>query len=208
MKEILKLLSISSRALNSNLFDIENVKIKSLNNELKKMLSIKNGFYAFESALHVFPATTSDMEIDIFEWNDIDLWKKEYDQNLSNVIFFAEDIFGVQFCLKDNKIFTFDPETGDYEYLADSLEEWAEKILLDYDILTGASLAHEWQVLHGNIPNGMRLLPKKPFVLGGDYTLENMYLEDSIKGMKYRACIANQIKNLHDGTEIRINIQE
>lgn len=36
--------------------------------------------------------------------------------------FFAEDVFGGQFCIKDSKVYTFDPETGSLGYLADDIE--------------------------------------------------------------------------------------
>ena len=58
-------------------------------------------------------------------------------------LFFAEDIFGTQFCIKSNKIYTFDPETGSIEYIADHIEGWAEIIMKDYNVLTGYPLAHE-----------------------------------------------------------------
>ncbi|WP_068685569.1 hypothetical protein [Variovorax sp. WDL1] len=47
-------------------------------------------------------------------------------------IFFAEDIFGVQFAIKDDVVVSFDPESGEAEEIAGSIEEWANKLLLKY----------------------------------------------------------------------------
>src|SRR5580698_6157623 len=45
--------------------------------ELFHMLEQKNGFYAFEYALHVFPLT-SDPETGLEGWNAESLWRNEY----------------------------------------------------------------------------------------------------------------------------------
>ncbi|MBH3414533.1 SMI1/KNR4 family protein [Pseudomonas putida] len=120
--------------------------------------------------------------------------------------FFAEDVFGGQFCIKDSKVYTFDPETGSLEYLADDIESWVQMLLSDYEVLTGYPLAHQWQKQNGQLPAGKRLLPKVPFVLGGEFVLDNLYLADAVEGMKFRADIAIQIKELPDGAQIRLNI--
>ena len=51
-------------------------------------------------------------------------------------------------------------------------------------------------------------MPKKPFVLGGEYRIENLYLLNAVKAMHLRANLAVQIKNLPDGTSLTWNITE
>ncbi|WP_020396257.1 hypothetical protein [Thiolinea disciformis] len=121
-------------------------------------------------------------------------------------LFFAEDVFGGQFCLRDSQIYTFDPETGAFEWLAHDLEGWAKAILSDYEMLTGYVFAHHWQEQHGSLLAGKRLLPKIPFVLGGEFILDNLYLGDAVTGMRFRASLAHQMKDLPNGTQIRFNI--
>jgi hypothetical protein len=48
----------------------------------------------------------------------------------------------------------------------------------------------------------MRLLPKTPFVCGGKYQLDNLYSVEEVKGMQFRASIANQIRDLPDGSDV------
>ncbi|HKJ51573.1 MAG TPA: SMI1/KNR4 family protein, partial [Gammaproteobacteria bacterium] len=67
-------------------------------------------------------------------------------------------------------------------------------------------LAHQWQVIHGQLPARKRLVPKIPFVAGGEFSIENLFLIDAVEGMKYRADIAIQIKDLPDGTQVKLNI--
>jgi hypothetical protein len=45
---------------------------------LLSLLQRKNGFYAFESALHVFSIQPCSSEISLTEWNAPDLWIDAY----------------------------------------------------------------------------------------------------------------------------------
>lgn len=178
----------------------------SLTDDLLRILRQRNGFYALESALHVFPTHSSPQEIGLDDWNENTLWRSAYKELADGCLFFAEDLFGGQFCIKDNLIYTFDPETGALDYLADDMESWAKAIISDYEVLTGYSLAHQWQQQNGQLPKKKRLLPKMPFVAGGEFKLDNLYLADAVEGMRFRANIANQIKDLPDGAQIKFNV--
>ena len=134
-------------------------------------------------------------------WNSDNLWRKDDGDLAQNCLFFAEDIFGGQFCIFNDKIYSFDPETGAKELVANQIEEWAKIILEDYNVLTGFPLAHKWQQEYGTLPINKRLLPKIPFVGGGTFTVDN-----SVKGMKVRADIAQQIYALPDGTKITVRV--
>jgi hypothetical protein len=61
----------------------------------------------------------------ITDWNKHDLWKAEYDGFADDIFCFAEDLFGQQFVVSDGKIGAFEPETGNVEIVASSLEQWA-----------------------------------------------------------------------------------
>lgn len=49
---------------------------------------------------------------------------------------------------------------------------------------------------------------KIPFVLGGEFSLDNLYLFSSVKNMRSRGNIANQILDLPDGMEIQIKVEK
>ena len=74
----------------------------SLGNELAKFLRLKNGFYAFESALLVRPLFSYDAVFGLKEWNDPALWIDQYSVDLKGFLFFAEDLFGCQFALHND----------------------------------------------------------------------------------------------------------
>ena len=173
--------------------------------ELFSMLSVKNGFFAFEGALHVLPWIAPPSQyMSIQVWNDSSLWRGWYQDQTDGLFFFAEDVFGGQFAIKEDQIVSFDPESGEIEVIAQSIEEWASKLLLNYDLLTGFSAAHSWQLTHGPIPEGKRLLPKRPFILGGAYEESNLFAIDAVKGMQYRGELWQQIRDLPDGAQIRL----
>lgn len=180
----------------------------SLGEELALFLAQKNGFFAFESALHVFPFGAFQSEMTIEEWNRPDLWRHEYGDLADDKLFFAEDVFGGQFCLSAGRVCSFEPETGEVKPIAEAIEDWCKIILADYEFMTGFPLAHEWQKRHGRLMSGTRLVPKRPFVLGGQYAIENLCAMDAIRGMRARGNLARQLKDVPDGAEIEFEIVE
>lgn len=207
-----KLTSISSPALTKNKPCISQELMHlsgNLTSQLHELLKIKNGFYAFESALHVFPSADPILckTMSLETWNEQHLWRGEYNHLTEGCLFFAEDIFGSQFCIHTNQICIFEPETGELENLCSSIDEWAMQILQDHEVLTGFPLAHEWQKKNGKIADGRRLLPKVPFIGGGEFSIKNLYEIDSVQGMKSRASLARQIHDFPDGTKFTFKIQ-
>lgn len=202
-----KLLGIASAPLAAPLGDTSHFnRWGSVGEELAALICQHNGFYAFESALLLRPLDNDQARLGVLQWNQPELWKREFTAELDDALFFAEDIFGPQFAIHDEGICSFDPETGLFEAMATSLERWASEILSDYEFQTGYPFAHEWQMQHGPLPPGIRLLPKKLFVVGGDFTLDNLYAIEDVEGMRFRASIANQIRDLPDGTKIVFNV--
>jgi len=175
---------------------------------LCEVLKLRNGFYAFESALMMRPYSQKCFPMGIVEWNDPKGWKANYDIDLSSECFFAEDIFGEQFSARNDGIAKFDPETGESKLIAANLDEWASKIIDDYPQTTGQPLAHSWQAIHGPLRAGQRLVPKLPFVLGGEFSLTNLAAMNESEMMEVRSKIANQIAGLTEGAKIEFQIVE
>ncbi len=175
--------------------------------ELAALLSGRNGFYAFEGALHVFPLVESSSEEDgpgLEAWNESGLWSDWYHGLVDGMFFFAEDAFGGQFAIRGDEVVSFDPESGEVVALARSLDGWAKELLSNYRELTGSPIAHSWQTINGPIPPGKRLLPKIPFVLGGQYDEKNLFAVDAVKGMRYRGELWEQLRDLPDGAQVRL----
>jgi len=184
-----------------------NDEYNGLPNELLKFLIKSNGLLAFESALLIRPLVQADGIYDVFEWNHPELWKSFFaDDQILATLFFAEDAFGCQYGYFDNKIVQFDPETGCLDFLCESFDMWCNLMMSEYEQYTGYALIHEWQLCNGAIKPEHRLCPVLPFVLGGEYRIDNLYSVHSVQGMKHRANIALQIRDLPDGTNIKFAI--
>jgi hypothetical protein len=204
-----KLLSIACPALSEQPPTVEPkhvIDAGSLADEYAAMLRVRNSFYAFESALHVFPAGTVERGYSLAAWNDPTLWTGEYGDLLAGAVCFAEDVFAEQFVLIDGGVHRLDPEIGELSWIAASLEEWAGQILADYEFETGWTTASEWQGQHGPLPIGHRLIPKTPFVLGGEYDIDNLYAADPVEAMRFRAYLAGEIRDLPNGAQIEFKI--
>jgi hypothetical protein len=206
MTAVEKLLSISSEPLAPKPKALAKIlEPYALGPELFYMLECKNGFYAFESALHVFPLTSA-IGMSLEEWNADSLWRIGYQDLADGLLFFAENAFQDQYCLSANGVLRFCSETGTTKVLADSMEGWAGKLLDDYNCETAWPLASKWQTEHGSLPAGKRLMPKIPFFLGGEYSIENLWAGDAVEGMRFKADLAMQTRDLPDGSAVTMNL--
>jgi hypothetical protein len=208
LTSIEKLLSLSSEALGAVLADSPSQLTEySLGQHLYEMLKSRNGFYAFEGALHVFPIAPKS-RFGLEEWNSQSLWRNQYDDLAEGLLFFAEDALQDQFCLSKSTdgVLRFHAETGQIEIMAESFESWARVILDDSLAQTGWPLLHQWQQKNGVLSEGMRLLPRVPFFLGGEYGLANLWAGDAAEGMRLKGDIAIKTRNLPKGAKVRLQV--
>ena len=208
---ISKLLSICSNELAKPFDDIYGtLKLEPSSKfpDYVALLKMRNRFYGFESALHVFPRTHEQDDFNVFSWNEEKLWRESYGGMTDGHFFFAEDAFGGQFSLKEDGIYSFDPETGESQKMCENLSQWCDAILNDYDFLTGHSLMHQWQITHGKIKQNQRLVPVIPFVLGGEFSVKNLRAQQSVTAMRARGSIAVQIRDVPDGGPIKLNVDD
>jgi hypothetical protein len=174
--------------------------------ELMQLLAHRNGFFAFESALLVRPLLDAPPVWGLVTWNDVSQWKGVY-STLTESLFFAEDVFGNPFAILDEQIVSVDAETGEVDGHWPTLRVWAEAILIESALLAGWPMAHEWQEKHGAIPLGKRLLPRRPFVLGGNYVMDNLVLAPDVEGMRARGRLARQLRDLPAGGEVAYELR-
>lgn len=198
------LLSIASEPLEEPLKKVDSGPL--IEHLVDTFLSKKNGFFAYEYALLVRPFSSVTAPLGVIEWNTPTLWKEQYETNLSDHIFFAENIFGEQYSITHDGVYSFDPELGELSFMAENLSGWEAVILGDFDFNTGYSLAKKWQSKNRMLSKGERLIPKQPFVLQGEFNVDNLIVKLDVESMKIRAGLANEIANLPDGSEIQFKI--
>ncbi|MBB5159679.1 hypothetical protein BJ970_007278 [Saccharopolyspora phatthalungensis] len=170
-------------------------------------MAVCNGFYLFNAGLQVFRAGDEGLGPELARWNHPDTWKETYGKQAEGVFCFAQDLFGVQFAIIDNKqVVAFDPETAQRTPLGESMEEWAQWLLDDPQVRTAGPLATAWQDIHGALDHSNRLLPVQLFVLGGPYELANLRSVDAAEAMRIRGPLARQLRLASDGTIIDFHI--
>lgn len=209
MENIQNLIELASEPIGAG-FD-EDYLPQNLAPQAIQLLSVRDGFYAFEGALLVRPVRDVPNVLGLVTWNSFDLWKSYYSDigiDIQSHTFFGENIFGEQFFLFDDWVGQFDPETGESHKIADNLDAWAGEVLADRDYLTGHGLAHQWQKAHGRLPEGSRLIPKIPFVLQGEFDVSNLVAKSELEAITIRAQLASQLVGLKDGETINFVIAD
>lgn len=124
---------------------------------------------------------------------------------------FAADLFGdFWIALQDGTVRKVLTETVEIDGDEDreSLDAWAEAILADPDVEVGEKFAFAWAEENGPIPNGKRLTGRTPFVMGGDYSFDNIYAIDFAELMAVRLHVGLQIRDLPDGARVMIDTVE
>lgn len=96
--------------------------------ELETVLHLRDGFLALDGALLIRPSVTVGTLMGISDWNRLSGWRQPYAKS-SELLFFADDIFGHCFALYRDGIVRFNPERGTYEHYAFKLEAWAARVL-------------------------------------------------------------------------------
>lgn len=209
MKAIEKLVEIASTPFSNQQPDADVIvgKLPLNHPELRQLAGLlqkKNGFVALENSLLLFGTERTKGVSGLSEWNDLNGWKRYYGENVVETVFFAEDVFGNQFGVNRNSIVRLAPESGGVTEHSKSIDQWAAKILENYDFETGWSVAHEWQQRNGPLPSGYLLLGRKPFVLGGDYVADNLVAVDGMAAMEKLGALYQQIRSVPDGKKVTV----
>ncbi|MEV8226691.1 hypothetical protein AB0P41_11620 [Streptomyces sp. NPDC079167] len=174
---------------------------------LEILLTEMNGFYAFESALHVFPSGEPGLPgRSLEEWNSNLLWRESYGHLMPEMLFFAEDVFGGQFAVaRDNAVYFFNPETAALSKFSKDVASWGDDVIADWNYATGYSVGHEWQAQNGSLPPGHRLVPRIPFSVGGEFSPANMIPVEAVAALKYWGGFALAISRSQDGDQFKFN---
>ncbi len=176
-------------------------------NELGRLISALNGFFAFNAGIQVFRVGDSGWGPELRQWNSPVTWKYTYAGLAEDLFCFGQDLLGTQFGLDSNaSVVAFEPETGNRRVLGDSLEDWAGWLLEDEALNGAAALALGWQQANGALQPDERLIPRQFFVGGGTRVLTNLMAVDSAKAMRIRGPIAQQVHSLPPGTKVDLAV--
>jgi len=174
----------------------------------RQLIENYNGLFAFHRALHVFGCTPTVSFHDILKRNTPERWRGMYGDAVKSLRFFAEEAFGNLYAYGPTGIVFFDIESAESTVVAANFEGWTNYIANDTDYATGRSLLEKWSAAHGPLPFGSRLCPKKLFIIGGQYEVGNLYATDWERNLEFHAEVARQLKNLPEGTKVKIEFRE
>lgn len=183
-------------------------------NKLKKIIKDKaylnflestNGGGILNNSLKFYGVLANQLDFEIF-YNNF-LFKRYFNELVEELFVFAEDAFGNQYgFLKNGKVVLVNIETAAFEFTLENFEDFAQKLFEDIDYFTGFSIMENWIKKHGLIDDHKRLCPKKPFIVGGGYEIENFYVLGKEDLFDFNSYLAKQIKDLPEGTEIQFKI--
>ena len=168
------------------------------------IIESSNGGFFFKQALHLYGFS------DKYDFHDIRginaLLQQEYGKIVDGLIAFGQELFANQFCfdVKTKEIIFFSVESGEREIIAPSFRDWCKLIVTDLEYFTGINVSTQWVNDKGNLQLDQRLYPRKPFIIGGEYKVENLIAGQFPDYIKANANIARQIFNLPDGTAIKL----
>lgn len=163
-----------------------------------------NGGYFYDNALHFFGQS------DRFAFHDfkkMNMITKEHFQHLIEGLVVGEDVFGNLFLYRSNAWGLFNVESAAVEQIANGLDDFLTILTNDIEYYSGGELLDSLSALEVDmLGNGYRLAPKVPFILGGDFTPDNLCLKMFDENLGFSATIAHQIFNLQDGQRIKIKL--
>jgi hypothetical protein len=141
-------------------------------------------------------------------WNEATLWRGHFAGLADGPDFFAESFLGEQFRLDATGIVVrWDPETGEEEALGVGQEDWlnvAERNPADF---VPAWLLRDWEGKNRMLLPTEHLVPRLPFVLGGEYDPTELVAVTAIASLKWRAQLAIQLRDLPDGERVRLTVE-
>ena len=164
-----------------------------------------NGGFFYNQSLQIYGYSQ------LYNYNDIEsvnsLLKKEYENIFAGLISFAQDLFGNQFCfdVANKGIVFFDVETGAKDHIATNFSNWTDVLTERLQYFTGINVLEAW-LLNNHLSFNQRLCPKIPFLMGGEFNVDNLYASVFPNSIKAYANIARQVYDLPDGTPIKLNI--
>ena len=184
-----------------NIADVESIKRSIFDQEYFRYITeISNGGFYFNRSLHLYGFCHTPSFHNIIEVNNF--FSKEYKMIADGKFVFGQDVLSNQFAFAANGVFSINTETGDSDFLARNFSEWLELLSEDTEYLTGINLLQTWESAQYKLQYDQRLCAKKPFIIGGEYSIDNLYAQVYPKYLSSNANIARQIYGKPDGTKI------
>ncbi len=101
-----------------------------------------------------------------------------------------------------NVVAKIDPETAEIAQKFANKQTCANFIESNARVETGWPLWVEWTSLYSGIEWPMRLIPKTPFVLGGEFNVNNLIAVPFKEAFQYYNALSSSLHNLPEGRKV------
>lgn len=165
-----------------------------------------NGGFFFGRSLLLYPFLNTNDYPCIFFINQT--LTTLYGPLFNGLVSFGQDVFGNQFCFDtaNNNVVMFTIEDAGKTIMADSFSGWLDVLASDIDFYTGRPYAAMWLATNHLAINQV-ICPKIPFIIGGDYKIDNFYAAFFPAFIAFNADFAKQIHQLPNGTKVSIHVK-
>lgn len=168
----------------------------------RSFLGEYNGGYFYQRALHFYGFDKTTNYHDILPIN-ASIQKLYSNFSFANGFFsFGCDALYNQYGFYNGSIVMLDIYSGEAEEISGSFNDFIVKLENESNYYTAKPLLAEYELRNGKLANGERLAAVIPFPLGGEFDIANLYTLPQDKLLEFAASIANQLKDLSDGSNV------
>ena len=174
---------------------------------LRAALMARNGCLAYRGALHVRGACLDP------PWHSLrsaiagpQSFTTLYPDLPAGSVAFAEDAFGDQFLLREDRVWHLTAETGEIAEVAPSVEEFFDALLVDVAGVLGYEPIRAVGLVGGELGAGRLISAYPPFVMDAGEAGRSFRAVDALEVRAALAAFAGQIRDLPDGTTVQIKV--
>lgn len=167
------------------------------------IIDTDNGGFFFGKALQIYPNISENVYPGARFLND--KIQQEFGDLFLGYRSFGQDIFGNQFCIKTTtgEVVSFGIEDATVTIIAENFQQWLSVFHNDYNFYSGYSYYLEWLKDH-SLTENQRIVPIKPFIIGGDYVISNFIASEFPRYIEYYSELAKHLNEIPDGTLVKI----
>jgi hypothetical protein len=181
--------------------------LDQLPSSLHAALVARNGCLAYRGALHVRGACLAP------PWHSLrsamagpQSFMALYPGLPAGSVPFAEDAFGDQFLLREDRVWHLTAETGEIAEVASSVEEFFDALLGDIAGVLGYEPARAVGLVGGELGVGQLISVYPPFVMDAGGDGRSFRAVDALDARAALAAFAAQIRDLPDGATVQIKV--
>lgn len=181
--------------------------LEALPRQYRSLLERANGYVAYHGGLHVRGACLHPRWHSLrAAWHGEDALHRLYPAVQQTDVPFAEDALGDQFLLRDEVVLRLLAETGEIEPLGVDLYHFDRAVRSDPIGYLSLTPLDNFRAEGGSLAPGQLLSVHPPFALQADGVEPSYRAIDILERRRWLASLAEQLRGVPDGAQIRISV--